>query len=66
MSSGVSFADGDNIAGVSSTMHQGAAMSSGGPVETPSDDSGRTSGMNIGNNEEMPPRGDVLDCPASY
>ena len=66
MGEGVSFVDGDISAKTGTSLTPGMGMSNGGPMETPSDDAGRSAGMKVGNFDMPMPRGGQLDCPAEY
>jgi hypothetical protein len=64
---GVTFADGEQVSGMASSSQESRSIgSSGGPVETPTDEKGRSSDVSVGNNENMPPMGGKLDSPCDY
>ena len=63
MSEGVMFADGEQVSARTSSSQQGNIGSAGGPLETPTSDKGRSSGVVVGNNESMPQSGSSLVSP---
>jgi len=64
MAEGVTFTDGEQVSGMA-TGSQASAMNcaSGGPMETPTDDKGRSCDVMVGNNENMPASGNSLVSP---
>jgi hypothetical protein len=60
---GVDFTDGEQVtAGVGSSLSSGS-MSEGGPLDTPTDEKGRSSSVSPSNEEGTPRAGSDLDSP---
>lgn len=62
MAEGVTFTDGDQVSAQMQNTWPGSIGSAGGPLDTPTDE-GRSSDVVVGNNENMPTRGNVLESP---
>lgn len=66
MAEGVTFADGEQVGAMASSSQESRSIgSAGGPVETPTDEKGRSSDVSVGNNENMPSRGSDLVSPTN-
>lgn len=63
---GVDFASDYQPEGRNDTNMPSGQMSDGGPIMSPTEYQGRSAGVNPVQEEGMPPRGDILDCPADY
>lgn len=65
MADGVTFADGEQVSGMNASTDTTPSSigTAGGPLDTPTDDKGRTSDVVVANDENMPPMGDNVDFP---
>ena len=67
MAEGVTFTDGEQVSGMATSSLESRNIGSvGGPMDTPTDDKGRSSDVVVGNNEDMPSRGGQFESPCDY